>query len=132
VRSNESPARSLGLQQMISVLGFIVVGVVAIIVVLPLLRPTTPAVEPEDGPDGDLFRRRDTLYREIADLDFDFGSGKVSESDYQTQREDYIDEAADVLRLLDENAVDDVSSNQWSESIEDELRQLRGRPVNPR
>ena len=117
---------------MISVLGFIVAGIVAIIVVLPLLRPTTPAVEPADGPDGDLIRRRDTLYREIADLDFDFGSGKVSENDYQTQREDYIDEAAEVLRRLDENGVDEVSSNQWSESIEDELRELRGRQMNPR
>jgi len=117
---------------MISVLGFIVVAVVAIIVVLPLLRPTTPAVEPADDPDGDLIRRRDALYREIAELDFDFGSGKVSESDYQGQREDYVEETADLLRRLEENAGRHSDRDELSESIEEELRQLRGRQVDPR
>lgn len=51
----------------------------------------------------ELQRRRESLYREIADLDFDYRLGKVGEDDYRNQRVEYLDEAATVLQELDEH-----------------------------
>jgi hypothetical protein len=49
----------------------------------------------------DLTVRRDTLYRELADLDFDHRLGRVDEEDYRTQREDYLEETSEILRRID-------------------------------
>jgi hypothetical protein len=87
---------------MIAILGFLIVTLVAVYVALPLVhRSDEPwAVDADAG--ENLRWRRDTLYRELADLDFDFRSGKVSAEDYRQQRQVYVDDAAVILRQIDE------------------------------
>ena len=49
----------------------------------------------------DLEEKKSRLYALLADLDFEKESGKVSEADYQTARNDYLAQAAAVLAKLE-------------------------------
>jgi hypothetical protein len=48
-----------------------------------------------------LEETKSRLYANLADLDFEKESGKVSETDYQKAREDYLGQVAEVLSRLD-------------------------------
>ncbi len=50
---------------------------------------------------NDLEDRKQTLYAAIKDIEFDFQMGKLSEDDFQTLRQQYKDEAVQVLREMD-------------------------------
>ncbi len=49
----------------------------------------------------DLEEKKSRLYSVLTDLDFEKESGKVSEPDYQTARNDYLAQVAAVLARLD-------------------------------
>lgn len=50
---------------------------------------------------NDLEDRKQTLYAAIKDIEFDFEMGKLSEHDFQKLRQQYKDEAVQVLREID-------------------------------
>jgi hypothetical protein len=112
--------------------GFAIVAAVALYVVWPLIerRPAAPATARVSDEIADLISRRDTLYRELADLDFDHRLGKVDDDDYREQREDYLDEAALVLERLDSAAGAPELGGSLPPAriaeIEAEVRRLRG------
>ena len=87
------------------VIGLVVLGAIAWYIVAPLLsgRSGTRMASASDDDYVELQRRRESLYREIVDLDFDYRLGKVGEDDYRNQRVEYLDEAATVLQELDEH-----------------------------
>lgn len=72
-------------------------------VVLPLYRQNTPRKMSFDFDDGiDLLRRqKDKLYNDIRDLDFEYGIGKMAESDYQYLRGEAIREVAAVIEKIE-------------------------------
>jgi len=118
---------------LIDLLGLAIVCAAAWYVALPLLRARRGVFPVDTEPERDLLRQRDTLYREIADLDFDRRTGKVGEEDYREQREEYLEEAATVLRELDERPVPEPparpvpSISEFDDEIEREVRRLRAR-----
>jgi hypothetical protein len=87
-------------------IGSILLGIA--LLVLVGLFVTRPLIMP------DPYRRRRTTERQrlvsqkealltlIRNLDFDYDTGKVSESDYKWQREGWVDQAAGILQQLDE------------------------------
>lgn len=54
----------------------------------------------DDSPKARLLRERVRLQHELADLDFDFQAGKLSESDYVTLKQDIETKAATVLQEI--------------------------------
>jgi RNA polymerase subunit RPABC4/transcription elongation factor Spt4 len=50
----------------------------------------------------DLEEKKTRLYEAITDLDFEKDAGKVSPADYETARNDYLGQVAEVLARLDE------------------------------
>jgi len=56
----------------------------------------------DDSPLRDALAEKETLYAAIQELDFDFKSGKLSEADHQALRGKYENQAALVLRRIDE------------------------------
>lgn len=112
----------------ITVLGLLIVLAAAWYIVAPLLDSSPGSVQAgENAQTADLLDRRATLYREIADLDFDYRTGKVVGADYHEQREQYLAEAAIVLRALDEQSVvpEDVDYTRIDAEIEREVQELR-------
>jgi hypothetical protein len=83
----------------LALLGMTVVTVVA--VGYPLFagdrRRDTQAQRASD----DLLRLKMAVYRDIKDLEFDRGMGKVSDEDYAAMRTDYESEAVRVLEAMD-------------------------------
>jgi Double zinc ribbon len=64
--------------------------------------------EPEVGTTGSTERelisleeKKTRLYDSITDLDFEKDAGKVSDSDYQTARNDYMTQVAEILTRID-------------------------------
>jgi hypothetical protein len=119
---------------MIEILGLLLVAGVGWYVAWPLL--TTPSGYHQVsnlnvGPD--LEARRETLYREIADLDFDHSLGKIDDDDYRQEREAYVSEAAMVLADLDSAERDVIpNSNEMIDidrELEEEILRLRSRRV---
>ncbi len=49
-----------------------------------------------------LNNQKETLYSAIRDIDFDYGLGKLSKDDYEELNNKYRDEAASVLKEIDE------------------------------
>jgi hypothetical protein len=111
------------------IIGLLLVAAVAWYVASPLRTPDADG-QP-DGEDAlpDLRMRRETLYREIADLDFDRRLGKVSEQDYQAERDVYLTEAAAVLEQIDRaeplTLPYDDGPMSSDTALEDEIRRLR-------
>lgn len=89
------------------------VAAAAVIVTLAVLLIAWPFVSPErEGPEQRLSeddRRRlalsearDAAYGSLRDLEHDLRTGKVTEADYEAERDRLRGEAARVLRELDE------------------------------
>lgn len=51
---------------------------------------------------ADLEEKKTRLYEAITDLDFEKEAGKVSAADYETARNDYLGQVAEILGRLDE------------------------------
>ncbi len=100
-------------------LGALVVAAALGFVIYPLLRPrlaSTPG-----GPDADrqqtLAERRQAIYREIVDLEFDHRVGKLDEADYRELSDACLARAASLLAeadaeqtLLDERAEREIAA----------------------
>jgi hypothetical protein len=74
--------------------------VVALVVAWPLRRRTGP--ERGESPRADLEAAKQAKYREIRDAELDFRMGKLSEDDWRAVDRELRDEAAVILRRLDE------------------------------
>ncbi len=73
-----------------------------------------------------LLAQRNALYDAIRDLDFDFQLGKLSQSDYQSLRDQYKARAATMLQQIDA-ATARVGSDGAGAAIEQEVARLRQR-----
>lgn len=80
----------------------------ATVVAFVLYPVFSQAREPEVGTTGSVERelisleeKKTRLYDAITDLDFEKDAGKVSDSDYQTARNDYMTQVAEILTRID-------------------------------
>lgn len=58
---------------------------------------------PFDGDFPDPVQEREKVYARLADLEYDYRSGKMSEDEYQTLREALLDQAAALLDAEEES-----------------------------
>src|SRR5439155_16093673 len=93
---------------------FLLVGA---FVAYPLLRPA--AWSGKTSPAAELFARRDRMYGELRELEFDFRVGKVTEEDYREARENLETEAARVLRAIE------LRTRDVAEEIERDIQRAR-------
>jgi hypothetical protein len=77
-------------------------AVVALVVVLPLRRPPGRGPWGRDGRRAELEAAKEAKYREIRDAELDHRMGKLSEADWRAVDRELRDEAAEILRRLDE------------------------------
>ena len=96
----------------------LVIAVVAF-VVYPLFRSDRSLLISTVSQSEELFRRRDRIYAELRDLDFDYRVGKVTAEDYREARDQLETEAARILQAID------VEIKAIDEEIEREVRRLR-------
>ncbi|MCL4489159.1 MAG: zinc ribbon domain-containing protein [Chloroflexi bacterium] len=85
--------------------------------------PSSSAEASADSLDA-LIAQRNALYDAIRDLDFDFQLGKLSQSDYQLLRDQYMARAATLLQQMDA-AEARVDTNGAGAEIEQEVARLR-------
>jgi ribosomal protein S27AE len=102
----------------------IVAGVVLAIFLIglaayPLLRPAPGAPVKEGAAAVELAARRDRIYEELRELEFDYRVGKITHAEYDEGRERLELDAARVLQALDTQA------SAVDEAIEREIRSLR-------
>lgn len=105
---------------LVIVLGILLGVGTAAFALWPIARRTgEPAGSGLDARSDDLLARRDRVYGEIRDAEFDLRVGKVTTEDYREARERLEVEAARILQALDERVrvVDD--------QIERDVAQLR-------
>ena len=78
-----------------------------------------------------LENRKENLYAAIADMDFDYGLGKLSEEDYRELRDKYRMDAARVLKEID--SIGGKPEPHEEGSLEDEImgRRKGGRSSGP-
>ena len=100
-----------------AVAGILLAVLAVTIIVLPLIRPNriATAIRTAEG----LLARRDGIYGELRELEFDYGVGKLSADDYLEARTRLETEAARVLRALDARA------STVEAEIERDVRELR-------
>ena len=100
-----------------AVAGSILAVLAIAFIVFPLIRPDRrdSAIRSAEG----LLARRDRIYGELRELDFDRDVGKLSVEDYEEARARLETEAARVLRALDARA------STVEAEIEREVRELR-------
>ena len=112
-------------------IGSILLGIA--LLVLVGLFITRPLIVP------DAFRRRRMTERQklvaqkeailtlIRNLDFDYDTGKIPESNYKQQREDLINQAAEILQQIDEL---DQTPDTWADVAEMESAEPQRRPLS--
>ncbi len=103
------------------VLGAIVVVLALAFVVYPLLRPKQrAALEPVRGSESDNpWAARQTIYREMLELEFDHRVGKLDEADFQQLSEDCLARAAALM------AESDARRAGADDTVEQEVAALR-------
>ena len=85
-----------------------------VFIALPLVRPSGAQPPPSDSASADLLSRRDRIYGELRELDFDARVGKVTGADYVEARDRLESDAARVLRALHSEGHVDESDDQTS------------------
>ena len=71
----------------------------------PLMVGSTPFFGDLEGSQTSLkrlLRKKETVYENIKDLDFEYKMGKLSDEDYQGLRKDYEQEAYAVMREIEQ------------------------------
>ena len=110
-------------------MALLVSAALAIYVVTPLLLTagSGEGILPIDvTPLTDLKRRRVVVYENIKDLDFEYQSGKIARDDYQTLRESYLAEAAELMIASQE--AERVSEQDSLIELEVAARRARRKP----
>jgi ribosomal protein S27AE len=84
----------------VAIIGLAMLIAVAAFVAQPLVvrSRTLPSSE---SPRDKLLAERDALYVSLRDLDFDFQTGKLLETDYRAAREQYVARGVEILKQLD-------------------------------
>ena len=77
------------------------VALTGLYVALPIMRGEGTLVTAEEQEQSALLARRDQVLDALAELDFDFNTGKVDENHYQMRRQALMQEAAEILKRLD-------------------------------
>jgi hypothetical protein len=89
-------------------------------IAVPLVRPPAEAPQAEHL-STELIARRDRIYTELRELEFDARVGKVTGNDYVDARDRLEAEAARVLRAIDgELKARDVAAHQFPPNLKDE------------
>ena len=73
----------------------------------------------------DLQKKKDFIYSSIRELNIDYSMGKLAAEDHETLRQEYMNEASDVLDELDRTAGSDLPVEEQIEEAVLEIR--RGR-----
>ena len=94
----------------------LLVGVAVVAVAWPFLSPERgrpdDRLSDEDRRRIELLERRDAAYAALRDLEQDHRTGKVNGEDYAAERANLRQEAASVLRMLDQLDSMDVKADQ--------------------
>ena len=73
-----------------------------------------------------LLEERERVYETIRDLDFDYRTGKVEESDYRASRSELTARAVDVLKQLDQVKEDNSgAASRLDDRLEKEIASAR-------
>ncbi len=83
--------------------GLIFVGVAGYVLYPLFRRPLrTEQLDAQlNGAVGNLMEQRDAVYAALKELDFDFQTGKLSQEDYETLRQQYRQQAVAILQQID-------------------------------
>jgi len=93
--------------------------ILACLIAYPLLRPSPAATVSGPSPSAELVARRERIYTELRELEFDLRVGKITPADYAEGRDRLETEGARVLQALD------LQARIADEEIEREVRLLR-------
>ena len=96
----------------------LVTAVVALIA-SPLVRTRRSVAAASSGETEELLLRRDRLYGELRELDFDYRVGKITAEDYGEMRRQLENDAARILQAID------VEVKEIDDEIEREIGHLR-------
>ena len=73
----------------------------------------------------DLQKKKDFIYSSIRELNIDYSMGKLAAEDHEALRQEYMNEASDVLDELDRTAGSDLSVEEQIEEAVLEIRRRR-------
>jgi NADH pyrophosphatase NudC (nudix superfamily) len=79
---------------------------------MPFLERRARRVTVEEHETSTLLAERERVVNSLQELEFDYKLGKVPEEDYPTQRANLLQRGADILRKLDELALQNVQSDK--------------------
>jgi hypothetical protein len=101
-------------------------------VMAPLLAAAgaNEAVPVDVTPLADLKRRRLVIYENLQDLEFEYKAGKIAPLDYETLRDDYTAEAAELMLSSQDAEKPSLSDDAFIEH-EVAARRERRKPVKP-
>lgn len=107
----------------------VILGLLAA-VAYPLIRGSSTEEDEEDPQDPylqELLSKKEAAYSALKELEFDYGTGKLSEEDFTELRDQYKAKAVSILKEIDEAKAGDSVEYQIEQAVE-ELR-LGTRPT---
>ena len=95
---------------------FLGIGVL-VYIFYPLIFSSSQSFPEEHEANGadDLQLKKDTIYRDILDLDFEYSMGRITEEDYQNLRGEYKRSASQLLEKIDLMEKGEMDFDQWIE-----------------
>ena len=87
---------------------------VAMYLYAPFMERRARRVTEEEHELSALLAERDRVINSLQELDFDFKLGKIPEEEYPTQRANFLQKGADILRKIDTITTSKSSANRMS------------------
>lgn len=90
---------------------------VLVYIFYPLIFNSIHGFPEEQGTNGrdDLQLKKETIYRDILDLDFEYSMGRITDEDYQKLRGEYKRNASMLLEKIDLMEKGEMDFDEWIE-----------------
>ena len=115
---------------MLVLIAVLLVLLPAAAIAYPFLRLTGVVASPDDEASdvNELSRRWDVAVAGLRNTELEFSIGNLTENDYDWLREQYMTEAALVLKAMD---LEEHQEQELMEDVEQAVRRIRGGPESP-
>ncbi len=100
------------IQALLLVVSFVLSLIAAWSVVVPFFALERGAESMKAPRSSALSERRDRLFRELEELEFDFRSGRISKDEYESMRAQLSASIAEALKKLDAAASDEANGSR--------------------
>lgn len=115
---------------MAEILAIFIAAVSGLIIVIPLFIKKDGLEDTRDDEVNSLKSKKESLYQTIKDIEFEYVAGKIDEKNYQDLRERLENQAAIILKKIEQTPSSQFKHKEIENKVEKEIEKLKVQDKN--